>query len=87
VSDKRLLGKCGNGESFLAETETFQTLLRKGTQEKPKFERDLLEYQSSGNQLRENPEFFQDWVIRQKTDQLRLVRYTAQQGMGKTRKS
>ena len=36
--------------------ESFHPLLREGAQEKPKFERDKLEYQSSGNQLKGNPE-------------------------------
>ena len=36
--------------------ESFHPLLREGTPEKPKFERDKLEYQSSGNQLKGNPE-------------------------------
>ncbi|MEN8117215.1 MAG: hypothetical protein ABFS16_09565 [Bacteroidota bacterium] len=56
MSDKRLLGNCGNGESFLVETGTFHPVLRDGTTEKPKFERDNLECQSSGNHLKENPE-------------------------------
>jgi len=43
VSDKRLLGKCGNGKSFLVETGTFQPILRDGTQKEPKFELDSLE--------------------------------------------
>ncbi|MCY1722953.1 hypothetical protein OU798_21580 [Prolixibacteraceae bacterium Z1-6] len=32
------------------------SFLREGTKEKPKFEPDNLEYQSSGNHLKENPE-------------------------------
>jgi hypothetical protein len=56
VSDKRLLGRCGNGKSFLIETGTFRTNLRDGITEEPKFERDKLENQSSGNHLKENPE-------------------------------
>ena len=36
--------------------ESFHPLLREGAPEKPKFERDKLEYQSSGSQLKENPE-------------------------------
>ena len=43
MSDKRLLGTCGNGESFLVETGTFRTNLRDGTQKEPKFELDSLE--------------------------------------------
>ncbi|MCF6334109.1 MAG: hypothetical protein L3J11_12575 [Draconibacterium sp.] len=36
--------------------KSIHPLLREGTQEKPKFGRDKLEYQSSGNQLKGNPE-------------------------------
>jgi hypothetical protein len=32
------IGKCGNRESCLAATEEFQSNLREGTPEKPKFE-------------------------------------------------
>ena len=43
MSDKRQLKRCGNGKSFLAETGTFQSDLRDGTSEEPKFEPDSLE--------------------------------------------
>jgi len=56
VSDKRQLGKCGNGKSYLVETETFQSNLREGAPEKPKFDHDLLESQSSFNHREKNPE-------------------------------
>jgi hypothetical protein len=52
----RQLGKCGNDESYLVETDTFQSNLRVGAPEKPKFEQDLLESHSSFNHREKNPE-------------------------------
>jgi hypothetical protein len=44
------------GESYCVETGTFLSNLREGTPEKPKFEQDLLESQSSFNHREKNPE-------------------------------
>jgi hypothetical protein len=43
-------------KSYLVETRTFLSNLREGTQEKPKFEQDLLESHSSFNHRELNPE-------------------------------
>ena len=57
-------------ESYLVETGTFLSDLREGTPEKPKFEQDLLESQSSFNHREKNPEV--------------LSRLSHQAGAGKT---
>jgi hypothetical protein len=43
-------------ESSLVETETFQSSCKTGASEKPEFEQDLLESQSSFNYRKTNPE-------------------------------
>jgi hypothetical protein len=43
-------------ESSLVETSRFQSSRKIGTSEKPKFEQDLLESQSSFNYRKTNPE-------------------------------
>jgi len=43
-------------ESSLVETETFQSGRKTGASEKPEFEQDLLERQSSFNYRKTNPE-------------------------------
>jgi len=59
VSDKRQLKKCGNGRSFLVETETFHPDRKEGTLKEPKFE-PVVWKPASFNQLEEFQTFFQD---------------------------
>jgi hypothetical protein len=70
---------CGNGKSFLVETGTFHPVLRDGAQKEPEFERDKLEYQSSGNQLKENPEVLSRLGQQAEGKKLRFMLLTAQQ--------
>jgi len=68
VSHKRLLGKCKKAKSYLVETGNFLSNLRDGTQKEPKFESGLLEGQSSGNHLKENPEVLSRLGLRQEAN-------------------
>jgi predicted AlkP superfamily phosphohydrolase/phosphomutase len=72
----------GNQKDLLVEIPKVSTSLRGGIQKEPKFERDNLEGQSSGNHLKENPEVLSRLSHRAGSKETLFQLQTAQPGWG-----
>ena len=64
MSDKRLLGNCGDSKSNLVDSGTISFLPKEGAKEEPKYEPNGLKTIGSFNHSKRGKMFFIDWVIK-----------------------